>query len=70
MEQLNHQTGEPLEGTRNANGRADLNEDTFGGVNVYLQLAGLVDGRVQEREEALHHCQQDETELAMWVGTW
>lgn len=70
MEQLNHQTGKALEGTRNANGRADLNEDTFGGVYVYLKLASLVDGRVQEREEALHRCQPDETKLAMWVGTW
>lgn len=33
--------------------RVDLNEDALGGVNVDLEPAGLVEGRVEEGEEAL-----------------
>lgn len=43
VEQLDHQTGEALEGTRNADGGRDFDEDALGGVDVDLELAGLVE---------------------------
>lgn len=36
MEQLDHKTGESLECTRDTDGWADLDEYTFGGMNVDL----------------------------------
>ena len=53
MEQLNHKTGETLECSRYADRRADFNENTLGCMDVYLQLAGLVDWRIKESEETL-----------------
>lgn len=53
VEELDHQTCEALEGTGNADGRRDFDEDTFGGVDVYLELASFVDGGIKEGEEAL-----------------
>lgn len=53
MQQLNHQTGKALECTRDANRRRDLDQDTLGGMNVDLKLAGLVDGGVEQGQEAL-----------------
>ena len=53
VEKLYHQTGETLEGTRNADGGADFDQDTLCCVNVDLELAGLVERRVEEGEEAL-----------------
>ena len=53
VEELNHQTGEPLERTRNTDGRGDFNEDSFGGVNVNLEKAFLVDRGVEKREQTL-----------------
>lgn len=53
MEQLDHQTSEALECSRNADRRADFDEDPFGGVDVNLQSAGLVDGRVEESKQTL-----------------
>lgn len=53
VEELDHQTGEPLERPWDSDGRVDLDEDLVGGVDVHLELAGLVDGRVEEGEEAL-----------------
>lgn len=54
MEQLHHQTRKALEGSGNPNGRADLDQDTLGGVNEDLQFPGLVDRRVEESEKTLH----------------
>lgn len=48
MKELNHQTGETLEGTRDTNGRVDFDEDALGGLDVYLEVAGFVDGRIEE----------------------
>lgn len=48
MEQLDHEPCETLEGTWNADSRADFDQNTLGGVNVDLQLACFVDGRVEE----------------------
>lgn len=53
MEELHHQTGEAFESTGNANGWADLDQDALGGVYVYLQLPGFIDGRVEEGKKAL-----------------
>lgn len=48
VEQLDHETGEALEGTWNADGGGDFDEDVFGRVDVDLKLAGFVDGRVEK----------------------
>jgi hypothetical protein len=53
LQELDHQAGKALEGAGNANRRIDLDQDTLGCVNVYLQLAGLVDWRVEECEKTL-----------------
>ena len=53
MEELDHEAAEALERAGDADGRIDLNEDAARGVDIHLQLAGLVQGRVEEREEAL-----------------
>ena len=54
MQQLHHQTGEALEGTRDAHGGVDLDEDAPRCLDVDLQLARLVDGRVEQRKQALY----------------
>lgn len=53
MKKLDHQTGEALEGTWDADSGRDLDQYTFGSVNVDLKLAGLVKGRVKQRKETL-----------------
>lgn len=53
MKELNHQTGEPLEGSRDTDGGVHFDQNSFGGVNENLQSPGLVDGRVEEGQEAL-----------------
>lgn len=55
VQELHHQTGEALKGTRNAHRRAHLDEHALGRVDVNLQFAGFVDGRVEEGEQALQH---------------
>ena len=47
MEQLDHEAGEAFEGTWYPDGGRDLDENAFRGVDVDLQLASLVDGRVE-----------------------
>jgi hypothetical protein len=53
VEQLDHQTSKSLECSRDADGWADFDQNAFSGVDVDLELAGLVDGRVQECKQAL-----------------
>lgn len=53
MQELDHQAGETLEGAWDTDGGADFDQHTFGGVDVDLQLASFVDGRIEKREEAL-----------------
>lgn len=53
VEQLDHQTGEPLECSRNADGRIDFDQDTLGGVNENLEPTGLVHGGIEESEQTL-----------------
>lgn len=50
MEQLHHETGKALEGTRDAHRGGDLDQHTLGGGDVNLKPAGLVDGRVEQGE--------------------
>ena len=47
VQQLHHESGESLEGTRDADCRADPDEYVLGGVDVDLKLARLVDWRVE-----------------------
>ena len=42
MEELDHKAGEALEGSGDADSRADFDEDSFGGVNVDLELSSFV----------------------------
>ena len=53
MEELDHQAGESLERARDADRRADFDQNALGGVDVDLQLSGLVDGRVEQSEQTL-----------------
>jgi hypothetical protein len=53
MEELNHETSKTLECTRDADGGVDFDKDAFRGVDIDLEFAGLVDGRVEEGKEAL-----------------
>lgn len=53
MQELDHQPCESLERTRDTDGRADLDEDALGGMDVDLEFSGFVDGGIEEGEEAL-----------------
>lgn len=50
---LTHETRETLKGTGYPDAGVDLDEDALGGVDVDLEEAGLVEGRVEEGEETL-----------------
>ena len=43
VEELDHQTCETFEGTRDSDGGADFDEDSFGSVDVDLEFPGFVD---------------------------
>jgi hypothetical protein len=47
VQELDHESSESLEGTRNAHCRADPDEHILGGVDVDLELSRLVDWRVE-----------------------
>lgn len=53
MQKLNHQTGETLEGSRDTDRGRNLNQDTLGSMDIYLEFASLVDGRVEQGKETL-----------------
>jgi hypothetical protein len=53
VQELDHETGEAFESSRNAHSGADFDEDAFGRVDVDLEFAGFVDGRVEESEQTL-----------------
>lgn len=53
VQELNHKTREALESTRDTHSRRDLDEHALGGVDVNLESAGLVDGRIQQGQETL-----------------
>lgn len=53
VEQLDHQTGESLERSRNADGGVDFNQHTLGRVDENLQATGLVHGGVEKSKQTL-----------------
>lgn len=53
MQQLHHQTSESLKGTWDSDSRRDLDQDAFGCVDIDLQSASFVDGRIQKGKKAL-----------------
>lgn len=53
VKQLNHETGESLEGSGNSDGGRDFDENALGGVDINLEFSSLVDGGIKERQEAL-----------------
>lgn len=55
MEQLHHEASKPFEGPRYAYCWTYLDQNSFCCVNVDLQLPGLVDGGVQQSQEALEN---------------
>lgn len=55
VKKLDHEASKTLECARNTHGRADFDQYTFSSVDVDLQLPSLVDGRIQEGQEALFY---------------
>lgn len=53
VQQLDHETSKTFECSRDADGGAHADEDVLGCLDVYLELASLVDGRVEQSEQAL-----------------
>lgn len=53
VQQLHHQPSEAFECTWDAHGGADTDEDVTCSLDVDLELARLVDGRIEEGEQAL-----------------
>lgn len=53
VKQLDHQAGESLERAGNADGRVDFDQDSFGGMDVDLELAGLVGRGIEQGKKAL-----------------
>ena len=47
MKELNHQSGETFEGSRNSDSGADFNQNAFGSVDKDLKSSGLVDWGVE-----------------------
>jgi hypothetical protein len=53
MKQLDHQSSEPLKGSRNSDTWAHFDQNALGGVDEDLEFSGLVDRGVEKGEEAL-----------------
>ena len=53
VQQLHHEAGEAFESAWDAHRGRDLDEYAFGGGNEDLELAGFVEGRVEEGKKAL-----------------
>lgn len=51
---MDHKACESLEGTWDTNSGRDFDQNTFGGMDVDLQLAGFVNWRVEKGQEALY----------------
>lgn len=47
VEELNHEPGKAFESARYPDARTDFDKNSFGGMYVDLELAGLVDGRIE-----------------------
>lgn len=54
MQQLHHQSSKSLKGTGYSHSWADLDEDSLGGVNVYLEFSSLVDWRIEKGKKTLY----------------
>jgi hypothetical protein len=65
VEELHHETSEALERARYPHGRADLDEHAAGSLDVDLKLPRLVDGRVEQSEQAL--ASWSIGELSVWA---
>jgi hypothetical protein len=63
MEELNHETSKTLECTRDADRGVDFDQNAFCSVDIDLEFASLVDGRVEEGEEALWESVYDVEEI-------
>ncbi len=72
VEELHHQAREAFERPRNSHGGADFDENAFGGMDVDLELAGLVNRRVKKGEQTLKgRCKRLQWSLVnVAVGTW
>lgn len=74
VEQLHHETGEPLECSRDTDGRVDFDQDALGGVDENLEPTGLVHGGVEKSEQTLRWISGDSLTLllplAMLNRTW
>lgn len=55
VQQLHHQASKALECTGDAHGGADPDEDVLCSLDVDLELASLVDRRVEESKQTLWH---------------
>lgn len=53
VQQLHHQAGKAFEGAGDANRRADLYQNAFGGVYINLKPAGFVDWGIEQGKETL-----------------
>jgi len=53
MEELDHEAAKAFEGTGDADGRVDVDQDVVFGPDVYLEASRLVQGGVHEGEEFL-----------------
>jgi hypothetical protein len=53
VQELHHQTSEALECTWDAHSGADTDKDVACSLDVDLELARLIDGRIEEGEQAL-----------------
>lgn len=53
MQQLHHQSSKSLKGTGYPHNWADLNENSLGGVDVYLEFPRFVDWRVEQSKQTL-----------------
>ena len=68
MQELDHETREALEGPRNSHSGTDFDQNTFGRVNVYLELPSLIDWRVEQGEKTLEWSVRHWSTLATFTG--
>ena len=54
VKKLDHKSSEAFESSRYADGRANLDENAFGRMDIDLELAGFIDRRIEESEKALY----------------
>jgi hypothetical protein len=67
VKELDHETREPFEGSRDTHGWVDFDQDAFGGMDEDLELACFVDWRVEEGKEALWNSLEMD-EIRYWAN--